>query len=98
MKLRFIIKKPLITEKTMAEAAMHNCYTFLVAQEATKAQIKEAIITYFGVEVVGVTTTKNAGFSRKTGRKRLPSRVMPVKKAVVKLKPGASIKAFEVKG
>lgn len=98
MKLHTVLKQPLITEKTMADAVNQNAYTFIVDPKATKHQIKEAVKEQFQVDVIDITTAKNAGYTKKTGKRRLASTVPAIKKAVVKLKPGQSIKAFEVKG
>lgn len=92
----YILKRPLITEKTMRLANEQNTYTFEVAREATKGQIKAAVSELYGVKVVGVqTSTRNTTF-KKTGKKRLKTKVAPVKKAMVKLTPKDKIELFDI--
>ena len=88
-----IIRRPIITEKSalLAEKAV---YTFEVAKEANKVEIKKAIEEIFGVKVVAIRTVnvhrKAKRMSRYEGFKSA------YKKAVVRLEPGQTIKAFEV--
>ena len=91
-----IIRKPLITEKSLKETAL-NRYSFLVDPQATKGQIKSEIESLFKVNVVNVKTSiyKPRRFrSARTGHYRLSR---SYKKAVVELKPKQSIKYFETK-
>ena len=54
-----VIKKPVITEKSM-NAMAEKKYTFLVHPEATKSQIKEAVEKMFtGTKVEKVNTMNN---------------------------------------
>ena len=58
-----IIRKPVITEKSMAAMAEKK-YTFIVHMSANKVQIKKAIEEVFGVKVEKVQTmgkTKRMG-------------------------------------
>ena len=88
-----IIRRPIITEKSalLAEKAV---YTFEVAKEANKVEIKKAIEEIFGVKVVAIRTVnvhkKAKRMSRYEGFKSA------YKKAIVRLEPGQTIKAFEV--
>ena len=88
-----IIRRPIITEKSalLAEKAV---YTFEVAKEANKVEIKKAIEEIFGVKVVAIRTVnvhrKPKRMSRYEGFKSA------YKKAIVRLEPGQTIKAFEV--
>ena len=88
-----IIKRPIITEKSalLAEKAV---YTFEVAKEANKVEIKKAIEEIFEVKVVAIRTVnvhrKAKRMSRYEGFKSA------YKKAIVRLEPGQTIKAFEV--
>ena len=92
-----MLRKPLLTEKTLNETSL-NRFTFEVDKKANKGQIREAVEAAFDVEVVSVRTLRNAGSLRKTGKRRLPSKVPGIKKAIVELKQGQTIKAFETKG
>jgi large subunit ribosomal protein L23 len=58
-----IIRKPVITEKTMTAMA-ENKYTFIVHINSNKSQIKRAVEEVFGVKVASVRTmgkTKRMG-------------------------------------
>ena len=52
-----IIKKPIITENSMDQMADKK-YTFEVAKEANKIEIKKAVEEIFGVKVEKVTTMR----------------------------------------
>lgn len=97
MSLKYIMKKPVITEKSIV-ATGNQQYTFEVDMRASKGQVKEAIQQQYGVDVISVNTVKTAGKSRRTGRRRLPSVTSDTKKAIVQIKAGQKIEAFEVKG
>ena len=55
-----IIKKPVITERSMM-GAQDNKYTFEVAVDAGKIEIKKAVEEIFGVKVAKVNTIKLPG-------------------------------------
>lgn len=61
-----IIKKPIITEKTMSQAAEKK-YTFEVAKEVNKIEIKKAVEEVFGVNVKKVNTMIVLGKIKKQG-------------------------------
>ena len=63
-----IIKKPIITERSMM-GAQDNKYTFEVAIDAGKVEIKKAVEEIFGVKVAKVNTIKLPG-KWKHGRSR----------------------------
>ena len=56
-----IIKMPYVTEKTFRLIEQENKMVFLVSRDATKATVKEAIETVYGVKVdrVNLMTTKS---------------------------------------
>ena len=62
-----IIIKPVITEKSM-DGLQAGKYTFKVAKDATKPEIKKAIEKLFGVEVDKVTTMNVKGKMKRLGR------------------------------
>ena len=62
-----IILKPVITEESMMGTAFKK-YTFKVAKEANKAEIKAAIEEVFGVKVAKVNTMNCKGHLRRYGR------------------------------
>ena len=88
-----IIKKPLITEKSLANTAKHR-FTFKVSKVSTKNQIKQAVAQAFKVTVVGVRTSIITTVSARRGR---PQLIRSWKKAVVELKPGDKIDLFDIK-
>ena len=62
-----IIIRPIITEKTMTGNAM-KMYTFEVAKNANKIEIKKAVEELFGVKVAKVNTLNVKGHLRRQGR------------------------------
>ena len=77
-----IIRKPVITEKSMAAMAEKK-YTFIVHKNANKVQIKKAVEEVFGVKVEKVQTVRTMGKTKRMGvhvGKRADQ-----KKAIVKL-------------
>lgn len=97
MNLRTIIKRPVITEKSLG-ITKDNKFTFEVDRNATKTQIKQAVKQLFGVDAVSVSTLIKKSITTTTGKKRLPSKSPIIKKAIVRIKQGQSIKIFETKG
>lgn len=85
-----IIRKPVITEKSMAEMPDKK-YTFIVDVHANKSQIKKAVEEAFGVAVEDVKTANILGKTKRVGV-HIGKRA-DYKKAVVKLT--ADSKAIE---
>ncbi len=77
-----IILKPVITENSMDMLADKK-YTFKVATDANKIEIKKAVEEIFGVKVSKVTTINMDGKLKRMGRNE--GRRAAYKKAVVKL-------------
>lgn len=89
-----IIKKPLISEKTM-RLAKDGFYTFIVEKMARKLDIKSAIEHQFDVKILDIRTA-NFKDLKKQQRKVRSTYIIPgFKKAVVKLKKGQKIGLFE---
>ena len=78
-----IIRKPVITEQSMADVADKK-YVFEVAMAATKTEIKAAVEAIFGVKVAKVNTLIVNGKVKRTGAYPAGKRA-DVKKAVVTL-------------
>ena len=79
---------PIITEKSTT-ASEHNQVVFLVADKATKPEIKAAVEALFKVKVTAVNTLVRKG---KTKRFRgVPGKQRDFKKAIVTLAEGHSI-------
>jgi large subunit ribosomal protein L23 len=61
-----IIKRPVITEKSTADAAIGK-YTFEVAVDATKTEIRQAVEQLFNVRVRQVNTVNYDGKTKRQG-------------------------------
>lgn len=94
----FIVKQPVITEKTLRLASLANTYTFEVARSASKTQIQQAIEDLYKVEVTSVNTIVGHRSQKATGRKRIKRVQSSTKKALVMLKPGQTIALFDLSG
>lgn len=88
-----VILRPVITEKSNAQAGDLNQYVFEVAPNANKLQIKEAVEVIFDVEVEKVNTMIMPAKRGRRGRKWY-LRSKQWKKAIVTLKPGDTIELF----
>ena len=78
-----VIKKPVITEKSMNQMAEKK-YTFLVHPQATKSQVKEAVEKMFeGTKVASVNTMNCDGKTKRRGM--VYGKTAQTKKAIVKL-------------
>ena len=88
-----VIKKPLITEKANILKEQANKVAFVVAQDANKAEIKEAVERLLKVKVLKVNCSTMKGKSRRLGRSS--GKRPDWKKAVVTLRPGDRIEFFE---
>ncbi len=88
-----IIIRPIITEKSM-DGNSQKKYTFEVAKDATKIDVKRAVEELFGVQVSHVNTLHVRGQLRRQGRNEGYTRSW--KKAVVTLTPDSkTIEFFE---
>ena len=88
-----IIRRPIISEKSMLGIADKK-YTFEVAKDANKIEIKNAIEKVFGVKVKSVNTVNVSGKMKRVGvhTGRRPS----YKKAIVTLtEDSKTIEFFE---
>jgi|SRR5687768_12512040 large subunit ribosomal protein L23 len=93
-----VIRRPLITEKN-TWLMERDQYTFVVATEANKIQIREAVEALFNVRVKAVNTmnvkAKVRSRAIRRGRDRISGYEKAWKKAVVTLFPGQRIDIFE---
>jgi large subunit ribosomal protein L23 len=85
-----ILIKPVISERSMDDAADKK-YTFKVATDANKTEIKAAVEEAFGVEVIKVNVMNGEGKLKRQGR--YVGRTPSYKKAIVTL--SAKSKAIE---
>lgn len=95
MRLEDVIIKPIITEKSMNEAAKGK-FTFMVSKNADKKMIKRAVEEKFKVKVLSVATSILKGKKIKVGLRRMEKAKSSYKKAVVRLPAGQKIDLFEV--
>lgn len=77
-----IVKRPIITEHSMDQMADRK-YTFEVAKDANKIEIKKAVEEIFGVQVEKVTTMRMLGKIKRMGANS--GKRPDWKKAIVKL-------------
>ncbi len=88
-----VIRRPIVTERSVEGASAHK-YTFEVAREANKIEIRKAVEEIFGVEVESVHTMNYDGKQRRQGYTQ--GRTSAWKKAIVTLKEGSKgIEFFE---
>jgi large subunit ribosomal protein L23 len=92
MQILEVLRRPIISEKSTA-LQLRDKYTFEVAREANKQQIRQAVELAFKVKVAQVNVITMPHKWRGPGRRR--SQTSPWKKAVVTLKPGQKIEFFE---
>ena len=90
-----IIIKPIITEKSMQDAAAGK-FTFQVLKTADKKTIRRAVEEKFKVNTVGISTIIIKGKKRRVGARRVEVLQSPYKKAVIALKTGQKIDLFDV--
>ena len=89
-----IIRKPVITEQSMADVADKK-YVFEVAMAASKTEIKAAVEEVFGVKVAKVNTVRMQGKVKRTGAYPAGRRAA-YKKAIVTLTADSkTIELFE---
>jgi large subunit ribosomal protein L23 len=84
-----IIKKPLNSEKSVADRELTNSFHFEVNKKANKIQIKEAVEKLFEVKVENVRTLNRNG--KKRSYRNKVYKTSSWKKAVVTLKEGCTI-------
>lgn len=88
---RDVILRPVVSEKSY-NLLDDGKYTFVVAPDANKTEIKIAIETIFGVKVASVNTLNRQGKRRRTrygyGKK------VDTKRAIITLAEGESIDIF----
>ena len=89
---RDILLSPVASEKSYS-LIDDGKYTFVVAPDANKSQIKIAVEQVFGVKVISVNTLNRLGKRTRTryGWGKRPDR----KRAIVTVAPGQTIDVFE---
>lgn len=87
-----VLKRPIITEKT-TKLKQQGVYVFEVHKDASKPLIKEAVEKIFNVDVLKVRTIMMRGKLRRY--RGIEGYSSDWKKAIVKIKPGQSIKLID---
>ena len=90
-----VLKRPVVTEKTMIATDNENKVTFQVDMRANKLQVKDAVEKAFNVSVQDVHILVMPAKTARRGQSSIRIRHPKWKKAVVTLAPGDSIQLFE---
>jgi large subunit ribosomal protein L23 len=89
-----VLRRPIVTEKTIDAVDTRNRYAFEVDMRANKLVVKDAVETAFDVTVTDVNIMVMPAKTTRRG-KRVIIRKPKWKKAIVELAPGNSIQLFE---
>jgi large subunit ribosomal protein L23 len=90
---REIIVRPVVTERSTALGDEQDAFTFIVAEDANKIEIRRAVEELFDVKVQSVNTMRYRGKVRRVGRST--GKRASFKKAIVKLVEGERIDVYE---
>ena len=90
---RAVILRPVVSEKSYAQYD-RQVYTFIVAHDANKIEIKRAIEEIFNVKVTNVNTMNRAGKRKQNRRTGTWGTRAAQKRAIVSLAPGDQIEIF----
>ena len=91
-----VLRRPLVTEKSSYQSGRLNQYSFIVADSATRTQVKDAIETLYDVRVVRVNIINtSAKRGRRLRSRRLLVRKPGYKKAIITLAEGQTLQIFE---
>jgi large subunit ribosomal protein L23 len=91
---RDVIIRPVVSEKSYA-LLDQGSYTFIVAPDANKVEIRHAVEAIFGVNVVKVNTLNRPGKRKRNRGRATFGKRSDTKRAVVTLASGQSIPIFE---
>ena len=92
MKITEIIRRPIVTEKTVELREGADTLVFQVAKDATKVEIRNAVEKLFGTKVADVRTSVAHGKVKRQGR--FVGRRSDWKKAYVRLRAGEKLPDF----
>ncbi len=90
---RDIVIRPVVSEKSYA-AYDENVYTFVVADDANKVEIRQAIEEIFNVKVKNVNTLNRGGKRKRNRRTGGWGQRAGQKRAIVSLAEGDRIEIF----
>ncbi|QBD80090.1 50S ribosomal protein L23 [Ktedonosporobacter rubrisoli] len=97
MEITEVLRQGIITEKSV-KLQEQNKYTFKVALDANKIDVRRAVETIFGVKVVSVNIVRLPGkpkMIRRRGAAPRPVEAREWKKAIVTLREGQTIDALK---
>ena len=97
MEITEVLRHGVLTEKSM-KLQEYNQYTFKVALEANKIDVRRAVEQMFNVKVASVNIMRMPGKSKMFRRKGAAPRPQPArewKKAIVTLRQGYTIDALK---
>ena len=95
---RTIIRRPVVTEKSMTGSEAGGVYTFEVDPSANKVEIRRAVEALFWVDVTNVDTLRVQGKTRRRSYRHGIGRTAERKKAMITLAPGQTIDVVEMGG
>jgi large subunit ribosomal protein L23 len=90
---RDIIIRPVVSEKSYA-LLDRNVYTFIVAPDANKIEIKQAVESIFNVKVRRISTLNRKGKLKRNRRMNTLGKRRDTKRAIVALAPDDRIDIF----
>jgi large subunit ribosomal protein L23 len=98
MEIFEILKRPILSEKATNISEKQGVYTFEVAKDANKLQIKKAVEDAYGVNVEKVNTITCIGKAKSRNTKKGPTfgKKSNYKKALVKLAAGEVLDIYGV--
>ncbi len=92
MEAREIIRRPIVTEKSMAQNEA-NKYSFEIAKNATRTQVASAIKEIYGFAPVKVNIVNCKPHTRRVGK--YVGKTRQIRKAIVTLAEGQTIDLFQ---
>jgi large subunit ribosomal protein L23 len=90
---RTVVLRPVVSEKSYAQYD-ERVYTFVVAKDANKIEVKQAIEAIFNVKVTNVNTLNRSGKRKRNRRTGTWGTRTGQKRAIVSLAPGDEIEIF----
>ncbi len=90
---RTVIIRPVVSEKSYAQYD-ERVYTFVVAHDANKIEVKQAVEAIFNVKVTNVNTLNRSGKRKRNRRTGTWGTRAGQKRAIVSLAPGDEIEIF----
>ena len=98
MEITEVLRQGIVTEKTVQQQEKQNKYTFKVALNANKIDVRRAVETIFKVNVLSVNIIRLPGKAkmiRRKGSAPRPVEAREWKKAIVTLREGQTIDALK---